>query len=145
MDFGISMLWFWSAYMLVTLVGIGHTCFNWFVLKMDEDTKPPIKSMYDIKSYAATVKYHPLYNIILWPVFSYLYLIMTQPNDPWFEALILGLSWSAITIVFDVVAWVLIKHPWSMRWKEMYVDYQPWISLIYLSIFISPFIGALFI
>jgi len=30
-----------------------------------------------------------------------------------------------------------------MTWKEMYVDYQPWITLIYLSIFISPFIGII--
>lgn len=40
---------------------------------------------------------------------------------------------------------VLIKHPWSMTWKEMYIDYQPWLSLIYISIFVSPFIGTLFI
>jgi len=29
--------------------------------------------------------------------------------------------------------------------KEMYIDYQPWITLIYISIFISPFIATLFI
>jgi hypothetical protein len=84
------MLWFWIAYIIVTLVGIGHTCFNAIVLKMDKDTNRPIKTMYDIKSYAATVKFHPLYNIILWPIFSYLYFSMAKPDNLWFEAFLLG-------------------------------------------------------
>jgi len=31
-----------------------------------------------------------------------------------------------------------------MTWKEMYLDYQPWITLIYLAIFVSPFVGVMF-
>ena len=145
MSFGLSMLWFWTAYIVVTLVGIGHTCFNWFILKMQNDKDRPVKTMYDIKAYAKTVPFHPLYNIVLWPLFSYFYFVMAKPQNLWLEALILAASWCIITIVFDVFAWVIIKHPWRMTWKEMYVDYQPWLSLIYLAIFASPFIGALFV
>ncbi len=54
------------------------------------------------------------------------------------EALRLGAFWAVITIVVDLIGWVLIKHPWSMTFKQMYVDYQPWISLIYLVIFGAP-------
>jgi len=141
----ISMLWFWVSYMLVTLVGIGHTCFNWLVLKMEIDPNIPVKTMYDILPYAATVPFHPLYNIILWPLFAILYYKMAkQEKDYWNTAFYLGLSWTIITILFDVFAWVIIRHPWAMTWKEMYFDYQPWITLIYLSIFISPFIGMMF-
>ena len=141
----ISMLWFWASYMLVTLVGIGHTCFNWLVLKMEIDPNIPVKTMYDILPYAATVPFHPLYNIILWPLFAFLYYKMVKPiKNYWKTTLNLGLSWVIITIIFDLVAWVLIHHPWAMTWKEMYLDYQPWITLIYISIFISPFIGMVF-
>jgi len=63
----------------------------------------------------------------------------------WIVSFYLGFSWSIITIVIDLFGWVLIKHPWSMTLKEMYLDYQPWISLIYLSIFVSPFIATLFL
>ena len=35
-NFGMSMLWFWICYFLVTLVGILHTVFNIYVLH----TKP---------------------------------------------------------------------------------------------------------
>ena len=30
-DFGLSMLWFWIAYIIVTLIGILHTIFNIYV------------------------------------------------------------------------------------------------------------------
>jgi hypothetical protein len=61
------------------------------------------------------------------------------------EALIIAASWAAVTMAFDLLGWVIIKHPWSMRFREMYVDYQPWITLIYLAIFASPLIAASFI
>jgi hypothetical protein len=144
MNFGLFMLWYWSAYIIVTLVGIGHTIFNWKILKM-EITVEKVTSMYDIVPYAKTVPFHPLYNIIIWPIFSYIYLLQISPANIWRGAFVLGASWTLITIVFDLFGWVIIKHPWRMTFKEMYVDYQPWITFIYISIFVSPFIAALFI
>lgn len=47
MNFGLFMLWYWSAYVAVTLVAIGHTIFNWKVLKM-ENKKAKVSSMYDV-------------------------------------------------------------------------------------------------
>ncbi len=32
--FGFSMLWFWVAYIIVTLIGVLHTIFNIYVLHM---------------------------------------------------------------------------------------------------------------
>ena len=144
MNIGLFVLWFWIAYIVVTLVGIGHTIFNWKVLHMDVK-KEKITSMYDILPYARTVPFHPLYNIILWPICAYLYFTASASGFVWKDALVLGASWALITIILDLIGWVIIKHPWRMSFKEMYVDYQPWITLIYLSIFISPFIAGLFI
>ena len=33
-NFGMSMLWFWAAYVSVTIIGIVHTVFNIYVLHM---------------------------------------------------------------------------------------------------------------
>ena len=110
-----------------------------------ENKKNKISTMYDIVPYAKTVPFHPLYNIIVWPIFSYIYLLEVSPVNVWGEAFILGASWALITIVFDLFGWVIIKHPWRMTLKEMYVDYQPWLTFIYISIFLSPFVAALFI
>ena len=41
------MLWYWSAYIVVTLVGIGHTIFNWKILKMEIKVEK-VASMYDV-------------------------------------------------------------------------------------------------
>lgn len=52
----------------------------------------------------------------------------------------LGIFWAVVTIVIDLIGWVLIPHVWAMTLKEFYVDYQPWITLIYLIIFASPIV-----
>lgn len=138
-NFGMSMLWFWTAYVIVTLIGIGHTIFNITVLHM--------KSMKDSpgmgEGYEKTKPWDPLYNIILFPLCGWLYMRgLAQPTLT--EALLSGLVWVGICIAVDLVGWVLIRHPWSLTFKEFYVDYQPWISLIYLAIFLGPVIGYLF-
>ena len=63
----------------------------------------------------------------------------TKPWHPLYNTV-----WAGICIVFDVFGWVLIKHPWSLTFKGFYVDYQPWITLIYLAIFLGPVIGFFF-
>jgi hypothetical protein len=144
MNIGYFILVFCLAYIITTLVGIAHTIFNWKVLKMENKVEK-ITTMYDVVAYAKTVPFHPLYNIIIWPVFSYFYLHMVNPVNVWRDAFVLGAAWTLITIIIDLFGWVIIKHPWRMTFKEMYLDYQPWISLIYLAIFVSPFIAAIFL
>ena len=129
-------LWYFAAYVLVTLTGVLHTVFNITVLHM--------KSMVDSpgmgEGYERTKPWHPLYNIIIFPPFAYLYLAglhtVTFQTAVW-----TGLLWGTVTVVIDVIGWVLIKHPWSLTFKEFYVDYQPWITLIYLTIYASPLIA----
>lgn len=134
-DFGRSMLMFWICYILVTLVGIAHTVFNIYVLHMK-----PMDENGMGEGYEKTKPWHPLYNIVLFTLFGWLYFRgITNPDLA--EALITGGIWAGICIVFDVFGWVIIKHPWSLSFKEFYVDYQPWISLIYLAIFLGPVNG----
>ena len=135
-NFGLSMLWYWIAYFIVTDIGVLHTIFNIKVLKM--------KSMKDSKGmgegYEKTKPWHPLYNLIVFPIFSYLFFngleVLTLSN-----VIATSITWGTITVVFDVFGWVLIKHPWSLSFKEFYIDYQPWITLIYITIYASPFIA----
>ena len=134
--FGFSMLWYWVAYLVVTSIGIAHTIFNIVVLHM--------KSMKDSsgmgEGYKKTKPWHPVYNIIIFPIFACLYFngleTITLSN-----VIATSIIWGTITVVFDLIGWVLIKHPWSLTLKEFYVDYQPWITLIYIAIYASPFIA----
>lgn len=136
-DFGHSMLWFWVAYSVVTVTGILHSIFNIYVLHM----KPMDKESMG-EGYEKTKPWHPLYNIVFFTLFGFLYL--KGLGDPTLtEALITGAIRVSICIVFDVFGWVIIKHPWSLTFKQFYVEYQPWITLIYVAIFLGPVLGFL--
>ena len=136
-DFGRSMLWFWVAYFVVTVTGILHTIFNIYVLHM----KPMDKESMG-EGYEKTKPCHPLYNIVFFTLFGFLYL--KGLGDPTLiEAFITGAIWVFICIVFDVFGWVIIKHPWHLTFKQFYVEYQPWITLIYVAIFLGPVLGFL--
>lgn len=130
------MLWFWIAYFIVTDIGVLHTIFNIKVLHMKSMKESPGMG----EGYEKTKPWHPLYNVVIFPIFAYLYLhgleIVTLT-----EVMATSLIWGTITVIFDLFGWVLIKHPWSLTFREFYIDYQPWITLIYITIYASPFIA----
>lgn len=135
--FGFSMLCYWAAYFIVTGIGVLHTIFNITVLHMKSMKDGPGMG----EGYEKTKPWHPLYNIIVFPLFAYLYLngleAITFANVAATSAV-----WGTLTVVFDLIGWVLIKHPWSLSFKEFYIDYQPWITFIYIAIYASPFIAC---
>lgn len=137
-DTGMSLLWYWICYVAVTWVGIGHTIFNILVLGMKSMAEGPGLG----QGYEATKPWHPLYNIILFTVFGLLYLRKVK-DITLRKAMLTGALWAGISILIDLVGWVLIKHPWSLTFKQFYVEYQPWITLVYLAIFIAPVISYL--
>lgn len=136
-NFGLSMLWFWVAYIIVTLIGVLHTIFNIYVLHMRPMDKDSMG-----EGYEKTKPWHPLYNIIIFTMLGFIYM-NGLANPTISEALVTGAIWAGICIVFDVFGWVIIKHPWSITFKQFYVEYQPWITLIYIAIFSGPFLGYL--
>jgi len=138
-NFGFSMLWYWIAYFIVTAIGVFHTIYNAKVKGMGVMGKKRMP-MNQIESYAKTMPFHPLYNIIIFPIFAGLYLNGLNAYN-FSDALYTGLIWVGITIVFDLAGWVLIPHPYRCTFKDFYVDYQPWISIIYVIIFASPLIA----
>ena len=100
-NLGMSMLWFWVAYAAVTILGIAHTVFNIYVLHMK-----PMDGTSMGEGYEKTKPWHPLYNIILFGLFGWLY--MRGVADPsLYDALITGAIWAGICIVFDVFGWVI--------------------------------------
>ena len=136
MELGRLLLLLLIGYVIVTWIGIGHTVFNIKVLHMKSMKESPGMG----EGYEKTKPWHPLYNIIFFTLFGWVYI--TGLDEPTLTAaLIAGAVWAIICIVVDLIGWVLIKHPWRLTFKEFYVDYQPWITLIYLAIFLGPVLG----
>lgn len=139
-DIGMSLLWYWIGYVAVTAVGIGHTIFNILVLHMKSMAEGPGLG----QGYEMTKPWHPLYNIILFTLFGLLYL--RKVKEPTYKkALLTGALWSGISILIDLFGWVLIKHPWSLTFKQFYVEYQPWITLVYLAMLVAPAVSCFFL
>jgi hypothetical protein len=127
------------AYSIVTLLGIGLTVA--FAALLDLPAPPPGATMLAIPAYAATLPFHPLLNLLVWPLLAAWYF-RPASAAPAQAAARLGAFWTLITLVVDVFGWVIIRHPWSLTFREFYVDYQPWITLVYLAIFVSPLLAA---
>lgn len=97
-----------------------------------------IKKIALIKS----LPYTPFYYLIIWIMCSVFYLQNQMIIPSVFDGLILGVSWWFAVVVIEMLGWVVIKHKYSFSFKQVYVQSQPWISLNYYAILISPIIIA---
>jgi len=134
---GRALLWFIVAYVLVTVFASGMTV----IYAMAMHTPPAAEgaSMLTDPAFVATVPFHVLVMLIVWPLFARLYFIGRAARVG--ETLLLALVWLVGAVIVDYVGFVAIDHPWALSPYEFYVLYQPWISLIYLAIFASPWIA----
>jgi hypothetical protein len=136
-----ALLLFAAAYIIVSVLAVAISLSYGSIFNVPQ----PPAGMSPVKApvFLATVPYHVLVMLIIWPIFAGLYFRKSQKRsqaqekqETWRVAWL----WLALAMAVDYVAFVLIKTPFSLTFHQFYVDYQPWISLIYLAIFLSPWI-----
>jgi hypothetical protein len=136
-----ALILFLIAYIIVTVLAAATTETYGIIYKMP----PPLPGMSVLQapSFVATVPYHVLIMLIVWPIFAWIYFkkpkqqnSSQQSQETWH----LSFLWLWAAIIVDLIGFVLIKNPYSLTPHEFYVLYQPWISLIYVSIFLGPLI-----
>ena len=127
---------FFAAYIIVSVLATAISVTYAIIYK----SAPAMNgtSMMQAPSFVATVPYHVLIMLLVWPFFTRIYFQKRMQQLR--ETLWLSACWVLTAIAVDFVGFVLIKHPYSFTPYEFYVLYQPWISLIYAAIFLSPFI-----
>jgi hypothetical protein len=136
-----ALTYFFIAYVIVTVLAAGLTI-SYGAINHSPEPQPGV-GMLQAPAFVATVPYHVLIMLLVWPVFAWLYFRKRRPTNSLQESkqtLHLAFLWLVSAMVVDFVGFVLIKNAWSMTPHELYVDYQPWITLIYVSIFLSPWI-----
>ena len=131
----INFAW---AYITVTILAYAVSYIVGIVLKLPPPA--PGESIFDSPEFVKTVPYHLLINLLCWTFFSYLYFTKRQDTGIK-EAVYLGAFWLVTAMIVDLVCFVLIKSPVSLTPHQFYVEYQPWISITYLLVFVSPFIA----
>jgi small-conductance mechanosensitive channel len=141
-DIKRALIYFLIAYVMVTILATAISVLYGMVYPSPQ-TEGLGVSLLKVPSFTATVPYHVLIMLLIWPAFAWVYFRKRQRQNrdrELKEALRLSVFWLAAAVVVDFVCFVLIKHAWSFTPYEFYVEYQPWISLIYISIFLSPLI-----
>jgi hypothetical protein len=134
-----AIWYFLLAYWIVTILGVLLTITFMYIFEPSSPQELGVTAS-QAPAYLMTIPYHPLLNLF-WLPFAWLYL-RGYAETRQSEGLKLGIFWTVICMLIDLVGWVLIPHPWAMTFKEFYVDYQPWIALIYIVIFVSPLIAS---
>ena len=136
----MQIVWlFFLAYALMLPMVAVHVLFNWKILHYEGYTslEQLKKCGPRVEAYAKTMPLQPLYNLL---VFGFLSLRYCKGLSP-FVLLCIGLAWLALAAITDLLTWALFPHPWRLSFRELYVGHQPYLSLCYLCILLSPMLA----
>ena len=89
-----------------------------------------------------TMTFVPVYYLIVWIPLSVLYFSGYSGNSVFWEALTIGVLWFVLTILFEYFAWVVAKHKYTLKPETLMKRSQPWVSLSWYAVLISPIIIA---
>jgi hypothetical protein len=132
--------YFISAYIIVTILAYLASYLVSVFIRLPPD--PPGINMFDSQEFVKSVPYHLLINLLVWTAFSYMYFRNNQKRGFNTTAPIyLSLFWLLTAMLTDLIFFVLIPSPVALSFHQFYVEYQPWISITYLIVFISPLLS----
>jgi len=135
------------AYVLITILAYSSSFAAAIIFKLPSYKDLGVSQFQD-PAFVMTVPYHLLINLFCWTFFSFLYLKEMKKEDNinlFKEASYLSLIWLIIALIVDLISFVIIKSPISFTPYQFYVGYQPWISITYFIVLISPVISYCFL
>ncbi|MFV0391822.1 MAG: hypothetical protein ACK5KP_08065 [Paludibacteraceae bacterium] len=103
----------------------------------------PSGSQLGQKAYLKSLTIFPVYYLVVWIICSVFFLKESNPEKIYLIALIAGAIWLLLTLLLETLVWSKIRHKFQLTLKEMYQRSQPWISISYYAVLISPLIIAL--
>jgi hypothetical protein len=134
-----SILCFILAYVIVSLleVIISIVKIKLFTIKqLDED-------LFNY-TYKRISFWRPIITIVTFSILGYAYN-SSLINFSWITALICSMFWLVLVIIFDLLFKVLLQYYCTYTAEELYKDNMLWTLLTYISVFLGPFIGLLFL
>jgi hypothetical protein len=135
----LALTYFLIAYVLVTLLAAGSSEFYRALTDAPYAHELGLGLLED-PAFQATVPVHVLIMGLIFTPFAWLFL---RQRRSLISARLLSWVWLTAAVIVDFVGFVAIDHGWSLSAEEFYLDYQPWITLIYLAIFGSPHLAWL--
>lgn len=108
--------------------------------KSNKGTTTPVNLLQ--VAYKKSTLYFPLYYLLVWLTCSTFLFLEFRPDKIVLTGLFIGIIWWGLSLLLEMLVWVVSNHRFKLSWKQMYADTQPWISLSYYAIIISPLILA---
>ncbi len=84
----------------------------------------------------------PLFYLLVWVLCSSFYFSVHVPNHLFYDALITGILWLVLIILSEWIFWTLGKHRLKIDNISFFKDTQPWNSISYYAVLVSPLIIA---
>lgn len=137
-----AIILFLVAYIIITILayGISYAAAEMFSLPSYQELG---LTLFEDPAFVMTVPYHLLINLVIWTLFAYLYIKKSMQHGLILkESVNLGLFWLILAMIVDVIAFVLIKSPYSLTARQFYIEYQPWITITYLLVILGPLLAG---
>lgn len=140
-----ALAYFALAYILVNILATAVSVTYSVIANAAQPA--PGTSLFKAPAFEATVPYHVLIMVIVWPAFAWRYFrrrAIADRESMRKETIRLSFLWLVSALVTDFVLFVVpdffVPYTYSFTPYDFYIDYQPWISLIYAAIYAGPWI-----
>lgn len=145
-----TLIFYLIAYVIVTIMASMHFLYNWKVKKQQAfDSSLGLHALKanatQFEAFKTTKPFHPLYNVMVFPIVGVVMMGQFSIFPTLTQSLGIGVLWIVYGLVLDLFCWVIIPHPWRLTLKDLFVTYQPWITLAYISIGLSPLISMVYL
>ena len=143
MNIKLALLLFIVGFVLVNGLKFMFVSFGYKkMLKKTAKNGIPDTDFYK-SAFKPTIMFQPFYYVFVWLICSYIYISKHGSTNIFSDSLKTGILWVTLTILIEMVIWVIANHKMKLSWKEMYIYTQPWILLNYYAVFVSPLILSL--
>ena len=132
-----ATLYLLAAYLVTTFFGAMLSIVLGYALELPSYIEVGVKPSQS-PAYKVTEPFQPLLCLIVYSFFANRHLRGAAKENLRREALRLSHVGLIGSILIDFISFVLIPHPYAFTFTEFYVDYQPWITIIYTVIFFCP-------
>ena len=132
-----TILYLLAAYFITTFSGALLSILLGYALGLPSYMEAGVKPSQS-PAYKVTEPFQPLLCLTVYSFFTHRHLRGAAKENLPREAIRLSTVGLPGSIVIDFVSFVLIPHPYAFTFTEFYIGYQPWITIIYAVIFVSP-------
>ncbi len=139
MDILRISIWFLVGYLSVSLFRLLHLYYlhNQYSKKNRPDFK---KKELNRKIFRKNLFFMPFIYLVIWLISSSFFFSHYSSNSIVLDGLIIGVFWFCVSIFFDFLIFTFVKKRFQITLKDIYMTTQPWISLSYYAVLISPLI-----